>query len=130
VRERYNFQSFPLLAAELDMEAVIQEIPDSIDVELVKTFPPVYEDLAIVVDEAIPAEQVLGVIRKSGGDLLEYVRLFDLYRGSQIAVNKKSLAYALTYQAVDRTLTDEEVAGLRKKIVKALEKELDAHLRS
>ncbi|MGB2897063.1 MAG: phenylalanine--tRNA ligase subunit beta [Anaerolineales bacterium] len=130
VKERYNFHSFPLLAAELDMEAVIQVIPDSIDVELVKTFPPVYEDLAIVVDEATPAEQVLGVIRKSGGDLLEDVRLFDLYRGGQIEVDKKSLAYALTYQALDRTLTDEEVAGLRKKIVKALEKELDAHLRS
>jgi len=130
VKERYNFQSFPLLAAELDLEAVIHAIPESIDVELVKTFPPVLEDLAIVVDEATPAEQVLAVIRKSGGDLLEDIRLFDLYRGEQIGADKKSLAYALTYQALDRTLTDEEVAGLRKKIVKALEKELGAHLRS
>jgi phenylalanyl-tRNA synthetase beta chain len=130
VKERYNFQSFPLLAAELDMEAVIHAIPESIDVELVKTFPPVLEDLAIVVDAAVPAEQVLAVIRKSGGDLLEDIRLFDLYRGEQIEAGKKSLAYALTYQARDRTLTDEEVAGLRKKIVKALEKELSAHLRS
>jgi phenylalanyl-tRNA synthetase beta chain len=130
VKERYNFQSFPLLAAELDIEAVIHAIPESIDVELVKTFPPVLEDLAIVVDEAVPAEQVLAVIRKSGGELLEDIRLFDLYRGEQIEADKKSLAYALTYQALDRTLTDEEVAGLRKKIVKALEKELGAHLRS
>ncbi len=130
VKERYNFHSFPLLAAELDVEMVIKAIPESIDVELVKTFPPVLEDLAIVVDEAIPAEQVLDVIRKSGGDLLEDIRLFDLYRGKQIEAEKKSLAYALTYQALDRTLTDEEVAGLRKKIVKALEKELGAHLRS
>ncbi|MEA1976645.1 MAG: phenylalanine--tRNA ligase subunit beta [Chloroflexota bacterium] len=130
VKERYNFQAFPLLAAELDVEAVIRAIPESIDVELVKTFPPVLEDLAIVVDDAIPAEQVLDVIRKSGGELLEDIRLFDLYRGEQIEAGKKSLAYALTYQALDRTLTDEEVAGLRKKIVKALEKELGAHLRS
>ncbi len=130
VKERYNFQSFPLLAAELDVEAFIHAIPESMDVELVKTFPPVLEDLAIVVDEAVPAEQVLAVIRKSGGDLLEDIRLFDLYRGGQIEADKKSLAYALTYQALDRTLTDEEVAGLRKKIVKALEKELGAHLRS
>ncbi|TET97762.1 MAG: phenylalanine--tRNA ligase subunit beta [Anaerolineales bacterium] len=130
VKERYNFQSFPLLAAELDVEMVIHAIPESIDVELVKAFPPVLEDLAIVVDEAIPAERVLGVIRKAGGDLLEDIRLFDLYRGEQIEADKKSLAYALTYQALDRTLTDEEVAGLRKKIVKALEKELGAYLRS
>ena len=130
VQERYDFQSFPLLAAEMDVEAVIQAIPESVDVELVKTFPPVLEDLAIVVDEAIPAEQVLSVIRKSGGNLLEDIRLFDLYRGEQIEADKKSLAFALTYQALDRTLTDEEVAGLRKVIVKALEKELGAHLRS
>ncbi len=130
VKERYDFQAFPLLAAELDVETVIRAIPESMDVELVKTYPPVFEDLAIVVDEAVPAEQVLAVIRKSGGDLLEDIRLFDLYRGEQIEVEKKSLAYALTYQALDRTLTDEEVAGLRKKIVKALKKELGAHLRS
>jgi phenylalanyl-tRNA synthetase beta chain len=130
VKERYNFQSFPLLAAELDVETIIRAIPESIDVELVKTFPPVLEDLAIVVDNEVPAEQVLDVIRKSGGDLLEDIHLFDLYRGEQIEADKKSLAYALTYQALDRTLTDEEVAGLRKKIVKALEKELGAHLRS
>ncbi|MCK5316972.1 MAG: phenylalanine--tRNA ligase subunit beta, partial [Anaerolineales bacterium] len=102
VKERYNFQPFPLLAAELDMETVIHAIPESIDVELVKTFPPVLEDLAIVVDAAVPAEQVLAVIRKSGGDLLEDIRLFDLYRGEQIEADKKSLAYALTYQARDR----------------------------
>ncbi len=130
VKERYDFQAFPLLAAELDVETVIRAIPESMDVELVKTYPPVFEDLAIVVDEAVPAEQVLAVIRKSGGDLLEDIRLFDLYRGEQIEVEKKSLAYALTYQALDRTLTDEEVAGLRKKIVKALKKELGAHLRA
>jgi phenylalanyl-tRNA synthetase beta chain len=130
VVERYNFNAYPLLAAELDVEAILHTIPESIDVKLVKTFPPVLEDLAIVVDEEIPAEKVLQVIRNSGGDLLEDIQLFDLYRGEQIGEGKKSLAFALTYQAQDRTLTDEEVAGLRKKIVKALEKKLDAHLRS
>ena len=130
VKERYNFNAFPLLAAELDLETIIHALPESIDVKLVKTFPPVLEDLAVVVDEGIPAEQVLRIIRESGGDLLEDIRLFDLYRGEQIEADKKSLAFALTYQARDRTLTDEEVAGLRKKIVKALEKKLDAHLRA
>jgi phenylalanyl-tRNA synthetase beta chain len=62
--------------------------------------------------------------------LLSEVRLFDLYRGEATGSGKKSLAYALTYQAADRTLTDAEVASLRKAIVRALADKLDAQLRA
>jgi phenylalanyl-tRNA synthetase beta chain len=96
----------------------------------VKTYPPVYEDLAIVVDEELTAESVEKTIWEAGGDLLESVQLFDQYRGEQMQAGKKSLAYALVYQAGDRTLTDEEVARVRKKIVEALETEIGAVLRA
>jgi phenylalanyl-tRNA synthetase beta chain len=68
-------------------------------------------------------------MRKVGGDLLMDVRLFDLYQGEQVQSGKKSLAYALVYQAPDRTLTDEEVASVRNRILELLESELGAKLR-
>ena len=94
------------------------------------TFPAILEDLAFVVDEAIPAESLENLIRQTGGKLLTDVRLFDIFRGEQIGSGKKSLAYRLTYQAPDRTLTDNEVAQVRSRIIKRLEYELAAKLRS
>jgi phenylalanyl-tRNA synthetase beta chain len=58
------------------------------------------------------------------------VQLFDVYRGEQIGAGKKSLAYSLTYQLPDRTLTDKQVLAIRQRIIQRLKKELDAHLRS
>ncbi len=129
VQERYEFSEAPMLAAELNLEAILQAIPESHEIRPVPAFPPVLEDLAVVVDEAIPSEQVRAVIQNAAGDLLIEVRLFDLFRGEQVGADKKSLAYALVYQAVDRTLTDKEVAKLRARIVKQLESELNAKLR-
>jgi phenylalanyl-tRNA synthetase beta chain len=90
----------------------------------------VYEDLAIVVDETTPAVVVRDLIAKVGGPMLRKVELFDVYRGEQIGAGKKSLAYALTYQADDKTLTDRVVAKLRAKIVKRLGLKLGATLRA
>jgi phenylalanyl-tRNA synthetase beta chain len=90
----------------------------------------VLEDLAIIVDEKTTAEEVEAAIRSAGGSLVSEVRLFDLYRGDQIGSGRKSLAYSLTYQALDRTLTDEEVAQVRSRIVRRLEADLGARLRS
>jgi phenylalanyl-tRNA synthetase beta chain len=70
------------------------------------------------------------VIRQAAGELLEGLSLFDVYRGEQIGTEKKSLAFALTYQAADRTLTDDEVGKIRQKVIRALEKKLDAQLRA
>ncbi len=130
VKERFDLLETPMLAAEIDVETLLNAIPEEIQVEAVKTYPPVYEDLAIVVDERVTAEQVRQVIQGAGGELLEAVRLFDQYRGEQMEAGKKSLAYSLVYQAADRTLTDEEVADVRAKIVGALEKEIGAKLRT
>jgi phenylalanyl-tRNA synthetase beta chain len=129
VYECYEFSGNPVLAAEFDLQMIIQRIPEVTPTGAVPTFPPVLEDLAIVLDEDITAKAVEDVIRKAGGKLLSDIHLFDLYRGEQIQKGKKSLAYALTYQAPDRTLTDKEVAGLRSRILKQLEENLGAKLR-
>ena len=130
VRQGYDLPDQPVLAADLDLEALLAVVPERQVVRPVPAFPPVLEDLAVVVEEALPAEQVEAVIRQAGGALVIEIRLFDLYRGEQIGPGRKSLAYALTYQATDRTLTDEEVAQVRGRIVRQLEEALGARLRS
>src|SRR5262249_43288950 len=94
----------------------------------VPRFPAALRDIAVVVDDAISAERVAAEIRTAGGDLLRDARLFDLYRGSNIGAGKKSLAYALTYQA-DRTLTDKEVDKAHEKIERRLQHVLKAQVR-
>jgi phenylalanyl-tRNA synthetase beta chain len=130
VREQYDLPEQAVLAAELDLATIITITPERYEVKSVSPFPPVLEDLAIVVDEATPAQRVAEVIQTAGGRTVTSIRLFDIYRSSQIGEGKKSLAYSVAYQAADRTLTDQEAAQVRNKIVRRLEQELGAKLRS
>jgi phenylalanyl-tRNA synthetase beta chain len=130
VRRRYDLADAPLLLADLDVRAITAAIPARYEVRPSPAFPPVLEDLAVIVDDALPAERVESVIRQAGGKLLASVRLFDLYRGAQVGEGKKSLAYSLTYQSYDKTLTDDEAQKVRQRIIRALEKELEAKVRS
>jgi phenylalanyl-tRNA synthetase beta chain len=134
VRRNYDLPASaadtPILAADLDMDLILDAVPERFDMREVPPYPPVLEDLAIVVDESLPAEQVEAVIRKAGGEMVSNLRLFDVYRGEQAGSGKKSLAYSLTYQAADRTLTDKEVAKVRQQIVSQLDQKLGAKLRS
>lgn len=127
--EKYGLAAQPVLVAELDLEQ-LQAISSESEVKPVPEFPPVLEDIALIVDEATPASQVEMLIRQTGGKALANVRLFDVYRGDQVGAGKKSLAYSLAYQAPDKTLTDAEAAAIRNKIVKRLEQEVGARLRS
>jgi phenylalanyl-tRNA synthetase beta chain len=103
-------------------------------------YPVVVQDLARVVDETLCADRVEELIRQTGGELLTTpyrfntgllirVQLFDVYRGDQIPRGKKSLAYTLTFQAMDRTLTDADASKLREKIAARLKRELGAEVR-
>jgi phenylalanyl-tRNA synthetase beta chain len=92
--------------------------------------PPVLQDIALVVKEEMPAAEVAAAIWEAGGDLLKAVRLFDVYQGGSVPSGHKSLAYSLTYQTDDRTLTDDEVAKVHARIVRTLERKLEARLRA
>jgi phenylalanyl-tRNA synthetase beta chain len=130
VKENYDFAVAPVLAADIDLDALMAVIPWRYETQSVPVHPPVLEDIAVIVDESVPAAQVEEVIRQSGGKTLAGVRLFDVFRSDAIGAGKKSLAYALTYQAAERTLTDTEAAQVRQKIIRRLEQVLGAKLRS
>ena len=93
-------------------------------------FPGSERDLALVLDATVPAGDVLAAARKAGGELLEDLSIFDLYRGEHVAEGKVSLALRLRLRAVDRTLTEEEIQGTVDRIVKQLEKQFGATLRA
>jgi phenylalanyl-tRNA synthetase beta chain len=100
-------------AAEIDLDALIAEAPASGDIPMISSFPVAKEDVALVVDNEVPAIAVERALRVGAGPLLESLWLFDVYTGPQIGEGKKSLAYALRFRAPDRTLTDAEAAAAR-----------------
>jgi phenylalanyl-tRNA synthetase beta chain len=120
----------PVLAADFNLDQLLAQVEDGYVVRGVPRFPPVQQDIAVIVDEAVPAERVQTLILQTGQPLLAEARLFDIFRGEQIGAGKKSLAYRLTFQAEDRTLTDKDAARQQQKIVQRLERELGAKLRS
>jgi phenylalanyl-tRNA synthetase beta chain len=90
--------------------------------------PPLRQDIAVTLPAEVPAERLLAGVRAAGGDALEDARIFDVYTGEQVASDRRSLALALVFRAHDRTLTDEEIAPARERILAALA-ELGGELR-
>jgi phenylalanyl-tRNA synthetase beta chain len=130
VHEHYDFSPNPVVAADINLDLLISLIPERYEMQPVSAFPPALEDLAVVVDEDIPAERVAEVIKMGAGRILTNIYLFDIYRSDQIGEGKKSLAYSLTYQSADKTLTDNDVAQIRQRIIRRLDQELGAKLRT
>ena len=120
---------WPVLATELDAEQLLTQMSERHIVEPVPSYPAVHEDLALIVDEGIPAADVEQAIYRAGGYLLKDVQLFDVYEGEQIPAGKKSLAYHLSFQSPSKTLTDAEVRRQRQRILQQLEQKLGARLR-
>ena len=92
-------------------------------------FPSSDIDLAFVVAESVAAGSVERTLRRSGGDLLEWVELFDVYRGPSVEDGSRSLAFRLRFSALDRTLTDEEMGRFRAACIDAVETAHGARLR-
>jgi len=118
-----------IAAFELDLDAVIDAARLAPQYEDLTSFPELREDIAVVVDETVPAVAVLDVVRAAGGELLARAEVFDVYRGEQIEAGRTSLAIALTFRARDRTLTDADVAPVREAIIARLAGELGGELR-
>lgn len=119
--ESYYFElDFRLLAAVRERSFTVSPLPK---------FPAVDRDVAVLVPDEVSAGALLETIRQAGGDWLEEVTLFDVYRGSQVPKGMKSLAFSLVYRSHERTLTDEEVNALHAKVVATLVKEHGAEQR-
>jgi len=130
VQEHYEFVALPVLAAELDADLLIALSRVEFEHQPLSNYPVMVEDIAVIVPEETPAAALEAAIRQAGGTLLVNVHLFDIYRGEQLGEGKKSMAYQLTYQAFDRTLTDKDAETIRNRIVRALAREFGAVLRS
>ena len=117
-------------AFELDVDALAARVPDLIVYEDVITYPPVRHDLAFAVPEDVTAGELVRVAHEAAGPDLREMRAFDVYRGEQVGSGRKSIAFSVTFQSPERTLTDEDAAALRSRIVEALEQAFGAELRA
>ena len=114
-------------AVELNLDAI--PIVDTFPAPRVSPFPAVFQDLSLVVDADLPAQTVEDAVRDGAGELLEDVRLFDVYTGPQVGENRKSLTFALRFRAADRTLTEDEASAARDAAVQRAAAQVGAVLR-
>ncbi|QBJ94716.1 phenylalanine--tRNA ligase subunit beta [Rhodococcus sp. ABRD24] len=114
-------------AVEIDLDAL--PITEVLPAPRVSPFPAVLQDVAVVVGKSVSAASVETALRAGGGELLEDIRLFDVFEGEQVGEGRKSLAYALRFRAVDRTLTEDEASAARDAAVAAATESVGAVLR-
>ncbi len=93
------------------------------------SYPPRSQDLAFAVAEEVSAGDLVDAAREAAGPELREMRPFDVYRGEQVGPGRKSIAFRVTFQSAERTLSDEDAAGLRQRIVRALADRFGAELR-
>ncbi len=129
VRAAWNLPEGRICLAELRLMPLVRPAWQLESMPPISVYPPVIEDLAFVVAEDVTVRQVVDAIRRAGGKLLVGVELFDIYRGDPIPAGQKSLAFRVTYQAVDHSLSEKEVARLRQRIIKTVERETGGKLR-
>lgn len=109
----------PVVAFELDLDALVKTSQPARDYVDVPLFPAVTMDIALVVDEDVTNEKLMQVMRSAGGKLLSSIQLFDVYRDEErLGAGKKSMAYALEYRSPDKTLTAEEVNKQHERLIK------------
>ena len=115
---------------EVDLPALFARVPERLVYEDVITFPALRQDLAFSVPDGVSAAELVSAAREAAGPELRAMRPFDVYRGEQVGEGRKSVAFAVSFQSPDRTLTDEDAARLREKIVNALAESFGAELRA
>ncbi len=115
---------------QINMEAILNAAVDIPKNKELPKFPAVTRDIAVVVDKSIPAGHIEKMIRQRGGKHLEKCTLFDCYEGIQVGAGRRSLAYSLAFRDMEKTMTDDEVNKIMKKILNGLEHEFQAELRN
>ncbi len=115
-------------AMELNLDAI--PVVDGVSAPTVSPFPAVFQDVSLVVAAHVPAQAVADAVREGAGDLLEDVQLFDVFTGSQIGGDRKSLTFALRFRAPDRTLTEDDASAARDAAVRRAAEAVGAELRA
>ncbi|NDU72633.1 phenylalanine--tRNA ligase subunit beta [Actinomadura sp. DSM 109109] len=124
-------KAYGLPARTCAMELELRRLGEPVQVQAphISSYPVAMQDVALVVDSAVPAAEVESALREGAGELLEAIRLFDVYTGEQVGEGRKSLAYSLRFRAPDRTLTAEEASQARDAAVAAASERTGAVLR-
>ena len=117
-------------AFELDLAELLAASDDQVRFTDVITYPAVHQDLAFTVPEEVAAGELVAAAHEAAGPELREMRPFDVYRGDQVSEGRKSVAFSVLFQSSERTLSDDDAAGLRTKIVDALAKRFGAELRA
>jgi phenylalanyl-tRNA synthetase beta chain len=116
-------------AFELDLATLLEDVPDRVVYEDVITYPAALQDVAVAVDEEVEVGALVAAAHDAAGELLREARVFDVYRGDQVGMGRKSVAIHLAFQSPERTLTEEEATAARERIVDALAERFGAELR-
>ncbi len=119
----------PVYGAEINYELLKKHFSSKIIVKPISKFPIIERDIALVIDEKVPYSDVEEVIKNNGGQYLDSIKLFDVYKGAQVGDGKKSMAFNLVFVAKDRTLNVEEIDMVIHKILDALKNNLSVELR-
>ena len=114
---------------EINLDKLLAKRTGKMTFKEISKFPCINQDIAVIVDKKVSAKELMDEIKKAGGKLFLGSKVFDVYEGANIGLNKKSIAFSLSFGANDRTLTDEEVANVMKNIVERLEKQYKPELR-
>ena len=125
----FGLDGVRVYCCELMFGAVARKAKTEIVYQPLPKYPSTSRDIALLVDEAMEVGNIEDVIRQKGGQILESVRLFDVYRGKQVEDGKKSVAFTLVYRDRNKTLTDEEVADVHESVLETLKERLNAVLR-
>jgi phenylalanyl-tRNA synthetase beta chain len=128
VQENYDLDT-PCFIAEINLDALFDAADVTKKYTKIAKFPAATRDIAVLVDDSVLAFDIEEAINKAGGTLVEKVSLFDVYNGEQIEAGKKSMAYAIVYRDVNKSLTDSDVNKVHDKILKTLETKFGAQLR-
>lgn len=114
---------------ELNLDSLLTFMPDLIQYSPIPKFPYVERDIAIIIDEDIPASEIMEIIKAFPSELIEKVSVFDYYKGGNIPEGKKSLAFGIMYRSKEKTLTDEEVEKLHSSLVEHIIQKTGGELR-
>ena len=119
----------PERTCAMEIDLTVLPLAEKLPAPVLSSFPALHQDVALVVDEDVPAEAVRRTLEKSAGELIEEVTLFDVYRSDALGDGKKSLAFGLVFRAPDRTLTEDEASEGRLAAADAAKAEFGAHMR-
>ncbi len=128
VQDNYDIEERCYIA-ELNLDVLYKYANVQKEYSQLPKFPAVTRDIAVIVDDTVLVQEIENIIKNGGGNILESIHLFDVYKGKQIPEGKKSIAYSIVYRNAQRTLKDSEVNKVHDKIVRTLEHKLGAQLR-